>query len=260
MPTLSQYAVILYTLRDYVKTRDETLRTFDKIAEIGYQSVQVSGMDRDIMEPEEIAAELKQRGIQICATHEPGEDIINNTDKVIERLQKLGAKHTAYPYPGGVDVYDPQAVRTWIAQLDEAGQKLREAGLTLSYHNHHIEFLHIDGKTILDLIYEGTSPDNMKAELDTYWVQRGGGCILSWINKMKGRMPLLHLKDFCLTAEKEPDFAEIGSGNMDFPSIIKAAEAAGCEYYIVEQDTCHGDPFDSIAQSFDYIKNHLVTI
>lgn len=259
MPKLNQYAVILFTLRDFVKTRDESLRTFDKIAEIGYQSVQVSKMDKNIMEPEEIAAELRQRGIQICATHEPGEDIINNTHMVIERLQRLGTKHTAYPFPDGVNVNDSQAVSTWIAQLDEAGQKMREAGLTLSYHNHHIEFLHINGKTILDLIYEGTSPDNIQAELDTYWVQRGGGCILSWINKMQGRIPLLHLKDFRLTSEKEPDFAEIGSGNMDFASIITAAEAAGCQHYIVEQDRCPGDPFDSIAKSFSYIKEHLVT-
>jgi len=259
MPTLDQYAVILFTLRDFVKTREDTLRTFDKIAEIGYKSVQVSGMSKDVMPAEDIASELKQRGIRICATHEPGDDILNNTDQVIERLKKLGTKHTAYPFPRGVDVYSPEAVRSWISKLDEAGQKLKEAGLSLSYHNHHIEFLHIDGKTILDHIYEGTSPDHLKAELDTYWVQRGGGCILSWIAKMKNRMPLLHIKDFCLTAEKEPDFAEIGDGNMDFPSIIKAAEASGCESFVVEQDTCHGDPFDSIAQSFAYIKENLVS-
>jgi len=39
---------------------------------------------------------------------------------------------------------------------------------------------------------------------------------------------------------------------------IAAAKASGCEWFIVEQDSCPGDPFDSAKLSFDYIKANLV--
>jgi len=51
---------------------------------------------------------------------------------------------------------------------------------------------------------------------------------------------------------------EIGHGNLNWPAIISAAERSGCEWFIVEQDVCPGDPFDSIRESFRFIKEHLV--
>ena len=51
---------------------------------------------------------------------------------------------------------------------------------------------------------------------------------------------------------------EIGSGNLDWPRLIPAAEKSGCQWFIVEQDTCPGDPFDSLKSSFDHLTRHLV--
>ncbi len=75
----------------------------------------------------------------------------------------------------------------------------------------------------------------------------------------KGRLPLLHMKDYMVNDENAPQFAEIGVGNLPWPQIIAAAEESGCEWFIVEQDTCPGDPFDSLQISFDYIRANLVS-
>jgi sugar phosphate isomerase/epimerase len=67
-------------------------------------------------------------------------------------------------------------------------------------------------------------------------------------------VPLLHVKDYTVTAKGERIFAEVGHGNMNIPEILTAAETAGCQWFIVEQDTCRTDPFECIARSLDYLK------
>lgn len=254
MPKLDQFAVILFTLRDHIKTREDALTSFDKVAQIGYKSVQVSGMDQTLFPEEELRDVLLERGISICATHEPANKILEDTDAIITRLSRLGVKYTAYPHPAGIDLADDDHVDSWIKQLDTAGKKMADAGQVLTYHNHANEFMHSRGKIILDRIYDETC---LQAEIDIHWVQRGGGNPLVWVKKLSGRQPLIHLKDFKIEPENVAQFAELGQGNLPLKEIVAAAEEAGCLHYIVEQDVCPGDPFDSIAISFDYIKNEL---
>lgn len=257
MPKLEQFAVILYTLRDFVKTPEDFKTTLDKVAAIGYKAIQVSGMAKDVLPAEEIAAEAAKRGLTICATHEPGVDILDDTEAVIARLKTLGTQYTAYPFPAGVDFADEASVQNLITKLDLAGEKMAAAGLVLTYHNHAHELYRSGGTTLLERIYAQTGPKHLQGEIDTHWIQRGGADPIKWIERLHGRLPLLHLKDYKVDASGVADYAEIGQGNLDFPAIVAAAEKAGCQWYIVEQDTCPGDPFESIKISFDYIKANL---
>jgi len=255
---ISQVAIQLYTLRDFCKTAADFAATAKKVRAIGYTAVQLSGVGP--IPESELVAMCKAEGLTICATHEPSLQIINEPEKAIARLLALGTKLTAYPYPNGIDFNNPEHLTTLIAKLDAAGAKFRAAGLTLAYHNHANEFYRPDGgPTFLERVYAETSPENIVAELDTYWVQRGGGDVVEWVRRLKGRMPFIHLKDYKVAPNGEPSFCEIGAGTLPFKRIIAEAEAGGCEWFIVEQDTCPGDPFVSIKQSFDYIQAHLVS-
>ena len=137
-------------------------------------------------------------------------------------------------------------MNTLIAKLDRAGEVLHRAGKTLAYHNHQHEFRKLDGRVILDLIYEKTDPRFLQGEVDTYWVQYGGGDPVATCKKLAGRLPIIHLKDYAVDADSRPTFAPIGAGNLNFAAITQAAEASGCEWFVVEQDTCAGSPFDSV--------------
>ena len=107
------------------------------------------------------------------------------------------------------------------------------------------------------LLYDSAPPNWLQAELDTYWVQYGGGDVVEWCEKMKGRMPVIHLKDYMTDGENKPRMCEIGSGNLDFKRILAAAGTGGCQWFAVEQDECPGDPVDSLAQSYAYIAANL---
>lgn len=254
---LSQVAIQLYTLRDFCKTAEDFAAAMKKVREIGYTAVQISGVGP--IPEAELVAMCKAEGLTICATHEPGVKILDETDAVIARLQALDTKLTAYPYPAGIDFDNPEHVDTLIKKLDIAGAKFRAAGMKLGYHNHANEFYRpAGGPCFLERVFAETSPENVVAELDTFWVQRGGGDVVEWVKRVSGRTPFIHLKDFKVAPNGDISFCEIGAGTLDFKRIIAAAEAGGCEWFIVEQDSCPGDPFVSIKQSFDYIKANLV--
>jgi sugar phosphate isomerase/epimerase len=254
---ISQIAAQLYTLRDQLKTPADIAASLKKVRAIGYEAVQVSGMGP--IDEAELLKILQGEGLTLCATHEPGSVILNETGKVIERLRKLGCKYTAYPYPSGIDFSRQDQVDQLVKQLDAAGEKMARAGQVLTYHNHANEFHRFQGKPVLEYIYASTNPGFLQGEIDTYWVQAGGGDPVAWCNKLKGRLPLLHLKDYGVGADGKPYFAELGNGNLNWPAIISSAEASGTEWFIVEQDVCPGDPFESLAMSFRYIKENLAS-
>jgi sugar phosphate isomerase/epimerase len=247
----------LYTVRDHTKTFSDFLATLRKLRGIGYESVQLSAIGPF---PEaDIVKALKDEGIAACATHEPGAMILDDPQRVADRLEALGCRYTAFPHPGDAPLETLADVQNLARRLNASGKVLFEAGKILCYHNHNTEFRRFDGRLMLEVLYEETDSRYLQGEPDTYWVQYGGGDPVAWCRRLEGRLPLLHLKDYITLTNNTPDFGAIGSGNLNWPAIIGAAEEAGCEWYIVEQDTCPGDPFDALAESFAYIRDHLVT-
>ena len=254
---ITQIAAQLYTVRDFCKTAADLAVTARKIRAIGYQAVQLSA--HGPIPESEIVRIMAGEGLTICATHEPAPIILDQPERAIATLQMLNCPLTAYPYPQDLDLTRPDQVAMLARKLDSAGAKFRAAGLTLGYHNHEIEFLRLGDGTVLDYLYAHTAPQNLVGEPDTYWIQYGGGDCVDWCRRLQGRLPFIHLKDYAITPERKPVYCEIGRGTLPFPRIIAEAEESGCRWFIVEQDTCPGDPFDSLMISFNYIKTHLLS-
>lgn len=251
---IEQVAVQCYTIRELTQTPAGIAESMKKIREIGYQAVQISGMGP--IPEEEMMKILDGEGLVCCATHEPGANILDTPELVVERLNKLNCKYTAYPFPH-VNLDSLDAVEAFAAALNASGKVLRDAGKVLTYHNHQLEFKKMDGRIILDVIYNATDHRYLQGEPDTYWIQFGGGDPTVWCKKLNGRLPLLHMKDYTIAPDGSITMTEVGNGNLDWPRIVGAAEHSGCEWFIVEQDICPGDPFDSLKKSFEYIKNNL---
>jgi sugar phosphate isomerase/epimerase len=146
--------------------------------------------------------------------------------------------------------------------------------LQLLYHNHDFEFLKIDGKYALDILYDTVPADLLQTELDTCWVRVGGEDPSAYIRKYTGRAPVVHLKDYfgeksenmyaLIGIESDEaakpskfEFRPVGSGVQDFPSILAASKDAGAEWVVVEQDnpSMGLTPMESIKASIDYLKS-----
>ena len=232
----------LYTLRDL--TSQDMLGTLEKVAALGYEGVELAGYgnsDRDA-----VAAKLQELGLKLTGNHSGIDGLINDYAATVADNKYLGVKYLIVPF---ISEEWRGSRENWLKTartLDEIGARLKAEGITLCYHNHAFELEEsFDGELGLDILYNNSSASNLSAEIDVYWVKRGGVDPAAYLAKYAGRIPLVHAKDM----GADGNFAEVGAGTLDFPAIFQAAEAGGVTAYVVEQDVCPGDPLDSIALS-----------
>lgn len=242
----------LYTLRDYCQDIDGVRETLQKVADIGYTAVQISGFGPvDMAEVAEICDDV---GIDAAATHVGWGRFQDDLDNVIEEHKTLGCQHPAIGGAPG-DYHCKEGVQQFIEDLGPISERLRQEGMDFSYHNHNHEMAHYDGKPWLARLYNQAPGKLLKAEIDTYWIQAGGGDPAQWIRMCAGREPLVHFKDMTVTPDREVRFAPIGEGNLNWDAIIEACEESGVEYALVEQDNCYDvDPFDAMEVSYNNLK------
>ena len=249
---MTQIAAQLFTIRDHIKTRDDFAASMQKISAIGYQAVQLSALGP--IADADVKRICDDNGLTICNTHAPVPDLLDDIDAVIAQHQLWGCRHVAI---GGMPDElrgSEDGFRRFVEMANGIGERLAAAELSFSYHNHSFELVKFGGRSGLDLILDETDARFVQAELDTYWLQHGGADPVVWINKVAGRMPVVHLKDMVMLPSAdgrgEQVMAEVGAGNMNFPAILEACQRAGVEWYAVEQDFCQGDPFESLAISY----------
>lgn len=240
----------LYTLRDYLKTPEDIATSLKKVREIGYESVQLSGLGP--IEKAELKKILDDLGLTVCITHIPFERLIDDFEGVVQEHKLLDCKYVAI---GGMplEYRNAEGFPKFAKEATKVGKKLAAEGLVFGYHNHSFELEKFNGRLGLDILLEDTEPEYMIAELDTYWLQNGGADPALWIRKVAGRIPVVHLKDMGVIDNK-PVMMEVGEGNLNWPEIIKACQESGVEWYVVEQDICQRDPFESLAISFNNLK------
>lgn len=242
-------AAQMYTLRKFTQSPEDIAGTLAKVRAIGYEAIQISAFGP--CDPAELAKMLKGEGLAVCSTHTAWQRFVDEIDKVIEEHRMWGCKHPAI---GGMpnEYRSAEGVVKFAALATDVGEKLAQAGMDFSYHNHNHEFVKVGGKTLLEMLYESSDARYLKAEIDTYWVQAGGGDPAAWIRKYAGRMPVLHLKDMVMGPDGKVRMAEIGEGNLNWPEILAAAKDAGVQWYCIEQDECYErDPFDSLKISLE---------
>jgi sugar phosphate isomerase/epimerase len=221
-----------------------------RVREIGYPAVEMVRLD--FLSYPEIRKMTDDVGLRISSVHENPSRLLDEPDRVIDEIRALGTDLAVYPFPRDIHFDQATSVRNLAERIGRSASKFAEAGSRLAYHNHALEFVRHDGELALTTILKANS--QLQAELDTYWVQFGGGNILALIESLHGRLPLLHLKDYQFDPIKnQPRMAELGQGNLDWSAILSAGDRAKVEWYVVEQDFCTGDPFDSIRVSYDFL-------
>ena len=249
--TDTQLAAQLYTVRDFCKTPNDLAESLRKIKAIGYDVVQVSGVGP--IKYGELKTILDDTGIRVCCTHIPYDRMKNEPEKVIEEHQLIECK---YPAIGGLpaEYRNAEGYARFAAEATQVGKRLAEGGLRFGYHNHSFELEKFGDRTGLGILYEDSDPEYFKAEIDAYWIQHGGGDPAWWIERCAGRIPLVHLKDMTVR-NGTPIMAEVGEGNLNWLRILDACRKSGVEWYIVEQDTCERDPFESLRISLENLRN-----
>jgi len=255
---MSGQALQLYTLREFTKTADAVRTTLERVREIGFRAVQVSAvaaLEADLS-PDVLGQWLRELGLHCIATHRPWGLLRDETAREIAFHKALGCDYAAIGgIPDGYDKLKPAEYRRFIDESRAVRTQLAAAGIRFGHHNHAFEFDRGDCGADLspwDVLIDSGGPDYY-LELDVYWAWHAGVDPVGLFSRMNGRVPVVHIKDKAVIAG-EPKMAPIGEGNLPWESIIAAGNAAGVEWWCVEQDECHRDAFESVAASYRYLK------
>lgn len=238
----------LFTVRDYIQTVDGFEESLKKLKDIGYQTIQISGIGP--VPPEDVNRLCNKYGIQPICTHKGFYDYLENLDETIKYHKIIGCSIAGL---GSIGDYPKTAagVREFIKDFRPISKKLHDNGISFAYHNHATDFIKDDGKYLLDIIFDESDFDLI---LDVYWIAFSGIDPAAYIRKAGKRAKILHFKDIACTSENEVEMTEVLNGNIDWDSVITAAEDAGCFAAVVEQDVCKGNPFESLCISYNNLK------
>ena len=249
----------------------EVLRRLDTI---GFSAVEVSQIPmtpENVAEMRRAADELGTDFGALSAGLEagPNDSLVDDYDKIVADARTLGASRLRIGMMPFAAMASHEALLAFCRQAEEIAVRLAGDGLTLYYHNHHLEFAPRGGTSILDII-RAEAP-TMRLEIDVHWVQRGGRDPVRTLQKYTGLVDLVHLKDYrigelpstAFEALQAGDYAgfmqaftgvvqfgEVGEGNLEWTEIIDQAIASGAQYLLIEQDDQYGrDPYDCLQTS-----------
>ena len=225
----------------------------DQLAAAGYAAIEGS-----IKDPVDLRRKLIARGMVLGGLHTVPRVLMEKLPEQIDFMKKakcysmcnsgcLDWKHTTLP-----------EVENSIKIINEAGKKLREAGIRLHYHNHDFEFtVQFNGKRIIDIMLEQFDPKAVDLCVDVAWVRRGGDDPAAFLKKHASRIGYLHFKDF--EADSDGKFlrwVELGTGAVDYRAILPALPLLkDVQFAMVEQDQPNGNAMLNMINSRAFLRS-----
>ena len=239
----------LYTVRD--ETARDFTGTLRQVAALGYPAVECAGYGG--LDAQTLRALLDELGLRAPAAHniklDASEDALA---RELEYARTIGCDYVVVPYIGPAR-FTEERLPALAQQLTAIGQRSREAGLQLVYHNHDYSFARRGETYLLDALLDAVDPALLALELDVYWATFAGVDPLAYLHQHGARVPLLHLKD--MDARRE--MTEVGAGTLDMAAIIAAAQAGGTRWFIVEHDHPTIPSLESARRSLEYLKTRI---
>ena len=228
--------------------------TLQKVKEMGYDGVEFAGLFGNT--PEQIKTWCAEIGLTPISAHVPLAEMLEDIDKVIADYKAIGCEYIVVPYVTEERRPAGDKFMQMIDEIRSVGQKAKEAGLVLLYHNHDFEFAQTPtGECGLDYLYSAVPADLLQTELDLCWVKYAGQEPAAYLLKYADRSPVVHLKDYYASGEQKEDpyaliglnegekkenkafeFRPLGHGVQDVPALLEAAKKAGSKWLVVEQD------------------------
>ncbi len=238
-----------YTVREHCQNLEDFAESLKKVADIGYRTVQISATCP--YPASWLKEQLDRNGLRCVLTHIPVPRLTGELEQVLADHDVFGCEHIGL----GWWAFDPEkgmSYEQWMEIFPPIARRIAAAGKLFMYHNHDQEFRKLDGKLILERLAEALATEEMGFTLDTFWVQAGGGDPAQWLEKLSGRVPIIHLKDYAYGRQ----MAVVGEGNINFDRVFEKAETAGTKVMLVEQDDCYGeDPFDCLRRSYENLRS-----
>ncbi|HYE19436.1 MAG TPA: sugar phosphate isomerase/epimerase [Tepidisphaeraceae bacterium] len=257
-PTLkAPVGLQLYSLRTLFQAEGPA-KTLDRVKAMGFKHVELAGTYG--MPPEKFKAMLDERGLEPVSGHFSWDRFKKDPEGVAKEAKALGLKYAGTAWVKGAGAFDEAYTREVATIFNKAGKVLADNGIKFFYHIHGYEFApHGDG-TLFDLLVKETDPNLVAYEMDILWVFFPGHDPAKLLAKHSDRFVFTHLKDLkkgVLTGDQSGktdvrNDVPLGTGQIDYPALIKAAEKSAVKYHFIEDES--PTVVDQIPQTLEYLK------
>jgi sugar phosphate isomerase/epimerase len=252
----------LYSLRGQFK--ENTTGALDLLKTYGVTEVETWGGTG--LTPEQLATELKARGVKAISAHVGYGDFQKDVNAVIATAKTLGVQYVIVPILNGRNLKDEDAHKV-ATDFNTWGAALKAAGLKFGFHTHGAEMAPSaagNGETLFDIMVRETKPDLVTYEMDVFWTFQAGQDPVKLLNKYPNRWSMLHLKDlrkegpvgFEANGQNKrvvaSDQVVVGTGQINWPAVLAAAQKIGVKHYFIEDET--PAPLDAIPASLKYLR------
>jgi len=238
-------SVQLYSLR--AEAAKDFKGVLEWVAKVGYKGVEPAGLHG--LTPKEFKKIADDLGLKISSSHGPWVRGLENVAEAVETAGIYGLDCACTGF-GANEFKDMDAIKKTAELVNSVSDALAKHNLKLFIHNHYWEFALVDGKLAYDH-FAALCPDVL-FEIDAYWSSNfQANDPAEMVKKFKKRTAFLHIKDGPL--EKDKSMLALGTGKMDIPKVVAAADPKVLRWIIVELDKCDTDMKEAIAKSYSYM-------
>ena len=214
----------------------------DSIKALGM--TEIEGPNPKNISPGEFKKLLDERSLTMPSIGMDYDAIVKDPMAAVKLAKMLGSAYVMVAWIPHGGAFNIDEAKKAVEDFDRVGKILQENGITLCYHDHGYEFGPYGDGTFFDYIVQHTNPKYVSFEMDIMWTFHGGGDPAKLLYKYKDRWKLVHLKDIRkgiandLTGgtDTHNDVA-VGTGQINYPEVIKAAKAAGIKHYFIEDES-----------------------